>query len=294
MTDYVVVDVFTDTPLAGNPLAVIPDARALGEDRLQAIAREFNLSETAFVFPAAHASHDARVRIFTPAEELPFAGHPNVGTAFALAHAGAVLGRPVGERLRFEEGAGVVLADLLREEGVVVGASVRAPLGLALGPERPAAAVAALARLPASAILARTHPPRYASVGTGFLLAETTRDALEQATPDPEAFRGEAAHAPGGHLPALYLWADMGRQGAVAQVEARMFAPLAGVIEDPATGSAAAALGALLAAAGVADRLSVRQGRLMNRPSTIDIAARSDGIWISGRCAMVAQGRLLA
>ena len=93
---FVTVDVFTDRPFGGNPLAVILDARGLSDQQMQAIAREFNYSEQTFVLPPEDPAHTARVRIFTPVAELPFAGHPNVGTAFALAHAGSVLGRPVG------------------------------------------------------------------------------------------------------------------------------------------------------------------------------------------------------
>ena len=95
---FVTVDVFTDRPFGGNPLAVILDARGLSDQQMQAIAREFNYSEQTFVLPPEDPAHTARVRIFTPVAELPFAGHPNVGTAFALAHAGSVLGRPVGRQ----------------------------------------------------------------------------------------------------------------------------------------------------------------------------------------------------
>ena len=293
MTGFLILDVFTDTAFAGNPLAFLPDARGLPEGRLQAIAREFNLSETAFVFPATNPAHDARVRIFTPAQELGFAGHPNVGAAVALAMAGTVLGRPVGDRLRFEEGAGLVLADIRRDGGQVTGAAIRAPAALALGPERPAAEVAGLAGLAPEKLLGRTHKPLYASVGTGFLIAETSAEALDDASPDPQAFAAEAAHAPEGHLPALLLWADLGHAGDELRVEARMFAPLSGIAEDPATGSAAAALGALLASLGVATRLSISQGRKMGRPSRIGVEARADGVWISGQAVPVMEGRLL-
>lgn len=293
MTAFLILDVFTGTPLAGNPLAVVPDARALPEERLQPLAREFNLSETAFVFPPDHAANDARLRIFTPTQELGFAGHPSVGTALALARAGHVLGRPAGDRLRLEEGAGLVLADIIRTDGEVTGAAIRAPAAFAPGPERPVAQVAALAGLAAQALLKRSHAPTYASVGTGFLLAETTAAALADAVPDTHAFAAERSFAPPGHLPALLLWADLGHKGDELMVEARMFAPLSGVAEDPATGSAAAALGALLASLDVTRRLRVAQGHHMGRPSTIDVEVRADGVWIAGNAVAVMAGRLL-
>jgi trans-2,3-dihydro-3-hydroxyanthranilate isomerase len=161
------------------------------------------------------------------------------------------------------------------------------------GTERPAAAVAGLCGLPEAAILSRTHAPCYASVGTGFLVAEVTHDGLAAAVPDLSAFAAETADAPAGHLPALFLWADLGHAGPELRVEARMFAPLSGVPEDPATGSAAAALGGLLAALGGPTSLSVAQGERIGRPSRIRVEARHDGVWISGEAVPVMEGRLL-
>src|ERR1700722_12381307 len=120
---YVTVDVFTDRAFGGNPLAVVLDAGALSTAQMQAIAVEFNYSETTFVLPPRDAAHDAQVRIFTVTGELPFAGHPNVGTAFVLATQAAK--PPV--RLMFEEAAGVVAVDILTEAGTVVGAELTAP-----------------------------------------------------------------------------------------------------------------------------------------------------------------------
>ncbi len=113
--NFVTVDVFTDRQFGGNPLAVITDAQGLSNDRMQAIAAEFNLAETTFVLPPKDQAHTAEVRIFTPKAEMPFAGHPNVGTAFVLARAGTSYGRPVGgDRLVFEEKAGLVAMDIVR------------------------------------------------------------------------------------------------------------------------------------------------------------------------------------
>src|SRR5246127_5465262 len=120
---YITVDVFTDRAFGGNPLAVVLDAQGLTTAQMQAIAIEFNYSETTFVLPPREAGHDAEVRIFTPVRELPFAGHPNVGTAFVLARLAA---KPPA-RLTFEEGAGLVPIDVLTEDDKVVGAELTAP-----------------------------------------------------------------------------------------------------------------------------------------------------------------------
>src|SRR3954470_2666336 len=121
------VDVFTDRKFGGNPLAVFPDARGLSTEQMQSIAAEFNLAETTFVLPPQDPKNTAQVRIFTPKSEMPFAGHPNVGTAFVLAR----MGRP-GDRFVFEEKAGLVPLDLTREDGVVVAARLAAPQPLTL------------------------------------------------------------------------------------------------------------------------------------------------------------------
>src|SRR6185295_19427721 len=131
--EFVTVDVFTDRRFGGNPLAVLPDGRGLTSAQMQAIAAEFNLSETTFVLPAKEPAHTAEVRIFTPKAELPFAGHPNVGTAFVLANRGVT-----GDALIFEEQAGLVRMQLPRDGGAVVGAGLTAPQRLSRGAEIPA------------------------------------------------------------------------------------------------------------------------------------------------------------
>ncbi|HYD06843.1 MAG TPA: PhzF family phenazine biosynthesis protein, partial [Reyranella sp.] len=122
------VDVFTDRKFGGNPLAVIPDAEGLTSEQMQSIAAEFNLAETTFVLPPKDPNNTAHVRIFTPKSEMPFAGHPNVGTAFVLAR----MGRVSDDRLVFEEKAGLVPLDLTREHGIVVAARLAAPQPLTL------------------------------------------------------------------------------------------------------------------------------------------------------------------
>ena len=165
---FVTVDVFTDRPFGGNPLAVILDARGLSDEQMQAIAREFNYSEQTFVLPPEDLAHTASVRIFTPVAELPFAGHPNVGTAFALARAGSVLGRPVGATMVFDEIAGPVRAEVVRDGGTVTGARIAAPQPLEIGSEVPVAPLAACTGLPGLGLRGRRpraahrlggHPP---------------------------------------------------------------------------------------------------------------------------------------
>src|SRR5215469_8011252 len=130
------VDVFTDRAFGGNPLAVLTDARGLETGQMQSIAAEFNLAETTFVLPPKDPAHTAEVRIFTPKAEIPFAGHPNVGTAFVLARAGESYGRKIGgDRLVFEEKAGLVPLALDRQSSEVVGARLAAPQRLMLGDE---------------------------------------------------------------------------------------------------------------------------------------------------------------
>src|SRR5882672_3140193 len=149
------VDVFTDRKFGGNPLAVFPDAQGLSTEQMQAIAAEFNYAETTFVLPPKDAKHTAHVRIFTPKAEMPFAGHPNVGTAFVLAR----LGKTKGERLVFEEKAGLVVMDLTFENGTITAARLAAPQPFSLGETIPAELVAQTCGLTADQIETGTHRP---------------------------------------------------------------------------------------------------------------------------------------
>ena len=161
---YVFCDVFTDRLFGGNPLAVLPDARGLSSRRMQQIAREFNFSESTFVLPP-EAGHTRRVRIFTPTKEIPFAGHPNVGTAFVLATVGE-LGEVRGTMtVTFEEKAGLVPITISETGGRVVSCELAAPQALSLGETVPVALLASAVSLEAQDIVTEPHPPRVASVG---------------------------------------------------------------------------------------------------------------------------------
>ncbi len=282
---FVTLDVFTDTRFGGNPLAVFPDARGLSDGDMQALAREFNLSETTFVLPPADPANTARVRIFTPAYELPFAGHPNVGTGYVLARQG----RDTSGLLRFEEPAGLVEVTVARDANAeVTGATVAAPQALTLADGPSPETVAACAGLHPADVMTSSHAPVVASCGNPVVIAEVAAEVLAGAAPDTDQFR-RAAGSDGKFL--LYIYGfDDGR------VRARMFAPLAGITEDPATGAAAVALAALLLslnddADGAWD---ITQGVEMGRPSLLRTTATrtDDGIraTVGGDCVQVLSG----
>ncbi|SKA27400.1 trans-2,3-dihydro-3-hydroxyanthranilate isomerase [Enhydrobacter aerosaccus] len=283
---FVTVDVFTERRFGGNPLAVFPDACGLEDDEMLALAAEFNLSETTFVLPPQDSANTARVRIFNRRHEMPFAGHPNVGTGWVLTE----LGRATNGSLRFEEMAGLV--EVKVEAGVV---TIAAPQPLSLGAEMPVELLARCVGLEAKDVVITGHRPLYASVGNSFVLAEVTGEALTRATPDISHFREAAAvyTAMGANRLPLYLYAHDGKR-----VRTRMFSPLSGTVEDPATGSAATPLAALLLSLSKEQDKPVEivQGVEMGRPSQLLCRAwrGPDGIRASvgGRCVPVLRGEV--
>jgi trans-2,3-dihydro-3-hydroxyanthranilate isomerase len=291
---YITADVFTDRAFGGNPLAVVLDAGGLSTAQMQAIASEFNYSETTFVLPPRDPGHDARVRIFTVNNEIPFAGHPNVGTAFVLA--GGAEKPPA--RLVFEEGAGLVPVEILNEQGSVVGAELTAPQPLRRLTAFSAAQAAACVGLSAADITTDLHPPHIVSVGLPFLVAElASREALRRARPDAVAF---ASTFPCEGSDAIYLYTRDVPAAEACDLQARMFHPGAsGLSEDPATGSATVAAAALLAA--LADerdgqlKLRVGQGIDMGRPSLLLTRVRKESgavvsAHVGGRCVQMMEG----
>jgi trans-2,3-dihydro-3-hydroxyanthranilate isomerase len=291
---FVTVDVFTSKRFGGNPLAVITDARGLSDDDMQALAREFNLSETAFVLPPTNAANTARVRIFTPAYELPFAGHPNVGTGFVLASQG----QDKKGLLRFEEIAGLVEVTVERNpKGEPTGATIAAPQALKLGPELAPATAAACAGLQTGEVITAHHLPVQASLGTEVVIAEVAADALSRASPDLDQFRRAEAQWPDPRGILLYIYARDAAQP--NGIRARLFAPMAGIIEDPATGGAATPLAALLLSLSDDETASyeIAQGVEMGRPSLLRTTARRtpDGIraTVGGDCVPILRGEAL-
>ncbi|HXT79006.1 MAG TPA: PhzF family phenazine biosynthesis protein [Acetobacteraceae bacterium] len=294
--DFVTVDVFTDQRFGGNPLAVFPDARGLSDAQMQALAAEFNLSETTFVLPPENPQHHARVRIFTPKLEMPFAGHPNVGTGFVLARQA----EHPPEHYTFEERAGLVRVHILRDAArVITGARISAPRSLSIDVSIPTDVVAACAGLTAADIVTTAHTPLMASVGTPFVFAELTNEAaLARANPDLAAFRaatdrfgGEERRFP------LHLYVRLG--GDSTRLRTRMFAPSAGVLEDPATGSANAGLAALLTSLAPGEDVDlhydIEQGVEMGRPSRLVASARKTAegpvlATVAGDCVPVMRG----
>ena len=296
---YATVDVFTTVPFSGNPLAVVLDAEDLSTAQMQAVAREFNYVETTFVLPPEDPAHTARVRIFTPDRELPFAGHPNVGTAFVLAQQGQAFGRAIQDEAVFEEQAGLVPVRVLREGGDVVGAELTAPEPFRRGAIIDPALVAAAVSLDLGEVATDRHGPTVASVGLPFLLAELkSRDALRRVRPDPAAL-AEAFRLAG--TTGLHLYTADAAPGKPCDLSARMVCRVPMVVEDPATGSANCALAALLAhldpRPDAAVTLTVAQGVDMGRPSLLHVQARKAGgmvgaVTVGGRCVSVMDGSL--
>ena len=291
-------DVFTDTRFGGNQLAVLPEADGLRDAQMQQIAREFNFSETAFVLPA-QAGHTRRVRIFTPANEVPFAGHPNIGTAFVLANMGVFGSLEAPTSVTFEEQAGLVTISIERLEGGRIRCELTAPQRLSLGAAVSAHSVAAAVSLSPDDIVTTSHAPQVASVGLPFLLAELRdRDALARARPDISGLRSLIAE--GVASPDVHLYV---RTSDAFDLRARMFAPMDGVPEDPATGSANCALVALLThldeAADGSFHWRIAQGVEMGRPSVLEArTAKKDGavvnVWIGGESVLVCEGYIEA
>jgi len=298
--DFVTLDVFTDKMFGGNPLAVLPDARGLSTKQMQAVAREFNFSETTFVLPPEDENNTRKVRIFTPQSEIPFAGHPNVGTAVALARMG-LLGEVVAsQRILFEEGAGVVSLFLHGDVDMINAAEFIAPVINQFEDEVPADEAAKALGLSPDKIVTEHHLPCILSVGVRFLYVELT---------DLEALAAsEAAQGPVTRISAArgldgvftYVRLNEKSKNGV-DIRARMYAPVHGVMEDPATGSANAGLANLLASLnGDQDATlewNVSQGIEMGRPSRLHVTAERRGgkiveIRVTGGAVVACRGQI--
>ncbi|MFL5607119.1 MAG: PhzF family phenazine biosynthesis protein [Gemmatimonadaceae bacterium] len=274
---YLTADVFTDVPFGGNQLAIFPDARGIPENRLLDVTREFNYAETTFVFPPSDGRYTRRVRIFTPGGEVPFAGHPTVGTAHALAEIGEIPLTGENTRIVLEEKVGPVPVVIRARHGKPVFAQLSvAQLPEVLAPPPPREALAAVLGLEVDELLGEAWAPQTLSCGLPFLFvplrdraavarARIRIDAWEKAFEGMET-KEIFVFAPGGDRPG-------------SDYHARMFAPGLSVPEDPATGSANAALAGYLAArhpAGRRDgtlRWMVEQGFEMGRPSMLEVEA---------------------
>jgi trans-2,3-dihydro-3-hydroxyanthranilate isomerase len=311
---YVTCDVFTDTRFAGNPLAVVFDAEGLSDETLLAITREFNYSETTFVFAPETEGTTRRVRIFTPGGEVPFAGHPTLGTAHALVATGRV-------RANVDDGGTAVLRVVLGENVGPVpvqlwcehGEPVRAQLTVAQAPEERTAgvpsraALAALLGLSEADLLDGDHAATAVSCGLPFLIVPlATVDAVRRARLNPDAW---ATHLRGRWASEPLVFAavrdaadrvDLPASLQDADLRARVFVPGFAVPEDPATGSANAALAAFLAARTPRDgtvRWVVAQGVEMGRPSRLALEVDKVGggvsaVRVAGASVVVTEGTL--
>jgi trans-2,3-dihydro-3-hydroxyanthranilate isomerase len=265
---YVVADVFTDVPLAGNQLAVFTDARDVPEHLLQPLARELGFSETVFVYPAEAGGH-ARMRIFTPAVELPFAGHPVLGTAFVLA------GPLQLQEIRLETGVGVVPVRLEREEARIVFGWMEQPYPSVEQFDDVAVLLAALG-------LERAELPveLYDNGVRHVYVALASEQEVAELAPDFQALAGVAA--------GVNCFA-----GAGTRWKTRMFGPSLGVVEDPATGSAAGPLAVHLLRHGLVaagEEIRISQGAEIGRPATLHARADETRVEVGGSAVVVARG----
>jgi len=294
--EFVTTDVFTDRQFGGNPLAVVSNGTGLSTSQMQAIAAEFNLAETTFVLPPEKPENTAKVRIFTPRAELPFAGHPNVGTAFVLGQRGECHGRPIqGNTLQFEEIAGLVRIELWRDASAVIGARLAAPQPLAVIEDVEPEVIAEVCTISATDIETGHHRPCIASCGMSFVFAGL-KDLRALAAAQPRTF---ARHLPMDRVTGVHLYVRDSSNG--SDIQSRMFAPLYGVPEDPATGSANVALIGLLAhlhpEADLRLAKTIRQGIEMGRPSRLMASAdksagRVIATQIGGTCVPMMRGVL--
>ena len=300
MLSFHTYDVFTDQPYAGNPLAIVLGADGLADWQMQTIAREFNLSETIFVLAPRDPAHTARVRIFFPTAEIPFAGHPTIGCAIHLAGAGTHH-EDFDSHLVLEEEAGLVPVRVWRRSGLTLAEFV-APVIPHAVTDAPARAIAldrgrlaAALGLQPGEIGFGAHRPGLWQGGPRFLYAPVNSlDALARARPCQPAWSEQIAAA---GVDSIYLYTP----GADCAYRARMFSPTAGIPEDPATGSASAILGAqLLASLALPEgesRMTLHQGVEMGRPSVIGLTVRVEHgalaeVRIAGSAMPVSEGRL--
>jgi trans-2,3-dihydro-3-hydroxyanthranilate isomerase len=299
---FIQVDVFTETPFCGNPLAVILDGQGLTGDQMQAIAREMNLSETTFILPPTEASTHAKVRIFTPQIELPFAGHPVVGTSYVLATEGLIPRVEGNVTIRLELGVGVLPVDIACVDGAVtqVIMTQRAPQFLT---ELPVDDVGQLARglgIEAQDILSTGLPVQLVSTGLPQLMVPACSLAAMRAIKLELGLLRTICERYDTH--SIYVFTRETMTPG-AHVHTRLFAPLAGVLEDPATGSASGALGAYLVQHRVFGdeaeviQLENEQGYELGRPSRIFIEVSRKGATISrvrvgGRVVKVMDGSI--
>lgn len=292
---FVWVDVFTDRPFGGNPLVVFPQAPELPADLMQSIAKEFNLSETVFVRPPDDPAHHARLRIFTPAVELPMAGHPTIGAAFVLAAEGLITTRPGATPVVFEEGVGPIEVTIHRAGEAITSVEMRQPspvFGPVFGDRGLAARLLSLDVTD----LRDDLPLQTVSCGVPYLLVPVkTLDAVRRIRLRMDVYEEHFATSP--DTEAIYAF-TLETIDPASTAHCRMFAPAGGVPEDPATGSAAGPLGCYLCARGLTETpMTIEQGHEVGRASLIRVITNT---WssacveprIDGSSVSVGRGRI--
>ena len=292
---YYICDVFTQQKFSGNQLAVIPDAEGLSDHDMQNIAREFNFSESTFVFPS-EKGNTRKVRIFTPRSEVPFAGHPNIGTAFILAENGIFGDFGQSIDVVFEEEAGNVPIKINKDHCGYIWCELSAPAPLSLGKVATVDLASEVLSIEAGDINVTTHYPQVASVGLPFLFVELqSLEALSQAQIDLSKLQRLLQE---GFPSYIHIYC---RDVKDFDIRCRMFAPLDGVPEDPATGSANAALIALLShcdqRSDLEDKWKISQGSEIGRPSVLHGRAQKIGgtvteVNLGGYSVMVCKGTI--
>jgi trans-2,3-dihydro-3-hydroxyanthranilate isomerase len=298
--EYLHLDVFTDRRFEGNQLAVFRDGRGLSAETMQTIAREMNFSESTFVLPAEREDTDVRMRIFTPGVELPMAGHPTIGSAFALAHTGVI--RPGQDHFVFGLGVGPTRVELAWEQESISFARMDQRLPEVRQPVASIDQVVRAAGVPESSVRKTGLPIQEISCGVPYILLPlATRADVDNAMADLSALRALKS-AFGSDHSAIYLFTTERHDDGVTAYS-RMFASGLGIAEDPATGSACGPLGCYLVQHGIvtdaeAATMVSWQGVAMGRPSRIHIAITKDAsgvitrVQVGGRAVIVAEGRL--
>jgi trans-2,3-dihydro-3-hydroxyanthranilate isomerase len=297
---YLTADVFTDVAFGGNQLAVFPDARGIPEHRLQDVAREFNFSETTFVFPPSDPAHTRQVRIFTPGRELPFAGHPTIGTAHVLAAIGDVPLTGATTFIVLEERVGPIPVRIRAEDGRPVHCEMSVAKLPEEGPPAPSReALAEAIGLSPDDVLDGEWAPRGWTCGVPYLFIPVRdRGAVARSRVKPDAWDRAL---PGTWAPEVFVFSRDGERPD-SDLHARMYAPGFGIGEDPATGSAAAAMAGYLARrAPRADgtlRWRLEQGFEMGRPSILEIEAdvtrgEVTAVRVGGGTVLVCEGTML-
>jgi trans-2,3-dihydro-3-hydroxyanthranilate isomerase len=287
---YYLLDVFTEQMFGGNPLAVFPQARGLSSEQMQKIAAEFNLSETVFIFPSTNPQACRRLRIFTPKAELPFAGHPTLGSAYLLGAIGEIPLPESENRFYLEEEVGLIPITLHAAQGKPIFSELRVSQTPEFREEiPPRERLAAMLSLEPEELILPNYGPAAVSCGLPFLLIPVRNPtSLARAKLQPQLWESLLASS---WASCVYLFTPLSGE---IDWRVRMFAPSLGIAEDPATGSGAAAFGAYLGKNSPANYCSwvLEQGIEMGRPSSLRVSLDREGIRVGGAAILVGEGVL--